>query len=372
MPKNLSKLTIRGFRSIREVEDFAPRNLTVFIGPNGAGKSNLVSFFRFMSWMLTPPGNLQTHVAKLGGANAILHDGAATTPQCEGEIRFVTDRGVSEYRFRLFHAAGDTLIFAEEAYRFSDSSYPAQAEAPWKDLGDGHKEPRLIAKAEEGDTTAKFILGSLRRCVVYQFHNTSQNARMRLKQSVSDNRFLKEDGANIAPFLMRLRDDEPRYYARILESIRLVLPFFASFELEPEYGKILLRWSERDCDLVFGPDQASDGMLRVIQLWTLLLMPKAWLPDVLILDEPELGLHPTAIVQLCGMLRSAAQHCQVLAATQSTRLVDEFEPNDIVVVERLGRESTFSQKDATELQDWLAEYSLSELWEKNILGGKPR
>lgn len=371
MSVRLSKLTIRGFRSIREVEDFAPRDLTVFIGPNGAGKSNLVAFFRFMSWMLTSPGHLQTHVAKLGGANAILHDGVATTPQCEGEIQFETDQGVNEYRFRLFHAAGDTLIFAEEAYRFSASSHPAEVEAPWIDLGSGHKESRLNAKAEEGDGTAKFILGTLRRCVVYQFHNTSQNARMRLKQNEVDNRFLREDGANIAPFLMRLRDHEPRYYARILESIRLVLPFFASFELEPEYGKTLLCWRERDCDLVFGPDQASDGMLRLIQLWTLLLMPKAWFPTVLVLDEPELGLHPTAIVQLCGMLRSAAQHCQVLAATQSTRLVDEFEPNDIVVVERLERESTFSRKDPAALQDWLAEYSLSELWEKNILGGKP-
>jgi predicted ATPase len=370
MAVRLKRITIRGFKSIRDLDGFEPRHLTVFIGPNGAGKTNLVSFFRFMSWMLSSPGNLQTHVAKLGGANAVLHDGVATTPQCEGHLQIEAERGVNEYRFRLFHVAGDTLKFAEEAYRFSDASYPGQAE--WIDLGSGHEESRLITAADSGDTTAKFILGALRRCVVYQFHNTSDTARMKLKQHVNDNKFLKEDGANIAPLLLRLRDQEPRHYARILESIRLVLPFFADFDLEPEYQKLLLKWTERDCDLVFAADQASDGMLRVIQLWTLLLMPSSWFPAVLILDEPELGLHPTAIVQLCGMLKSAAQHCQVMAATQSTRLIDEVDPDDVVVVERQGRESTFTQKNAAELAEWLQEYTLSELWEKNILGGKPR
>jgi predicted ATPase len=129
---------------------------------------------------------------------------------------------------------------------------------------------------------------------------------------------------------------------------------------------------ERDSDLIFGADQASDGMLRVIQLWTLLLMPTDWFPAVLIVDEPELGLYPTAIVQLCGMLRSASRHCQVILATQSVRMVDEFYPDNIVVVERPRRESIFTQKNEAELGEWLKEYSLGQLWEKNILGGKPQ
>lgn len=369
MSGSINNLALHGFKSIRELSDFAPRNLTVLIGPNGAGKSNFISFFRFMSWMLTPPGNLQTHVAKLGGANAVLHDGAARTPQCEAHIQIQTDRGVNEYRFRLFHGASDTLLFAEEAYRFSDSSF--QRPADWIDLGAGHKEAQLIQRAEAGDHTAKFILGALRRCVVYQFHNTSDTARMRANWNVQDNRFLKEDGANIAPFLLRMANQQPKHYARILDGIRLILPFFADFVLEPDFDMVLLRWTERDSDLIFSPDQASDGMLRVIQLWTLLLMPMDWLPAVLILDEPELGLHPTAIVQLCGLLRGASQYCQVMTATQSVRLVDEFEPADIVVVERRRRESVFVTKSEGELHEWLQEYSLGQLWEKNILGGKP-
>ena len=370
MSTRISSLTIRGFKSIRELEQFSPRDLTVLIGPNGAGKSNFVSFFRFMSWMLTPPGNLQTHVAKLGGANAVLHDGVSTTPQCDAHIEIESDRGLNEYRFRLFHAAGDTLVFAEEAYRFSDTTRPARAD--WLELGAGYREAGLIEKAGSDDATAKFILGSLRRCVVCQFHNTSETARMKLRQNEDDNRFLKEDGANIAPFLLRLRIEQPEYYARILDSLRLVLPFLADFVLEPEFGKVLLRWTERGSDLIFGPDQASDGMLRVIQLWTLMLMPKDWSPAVLILDEPELGLHPNAIVHLCGMIRGASRHCQIMIATQSVRLVDEFVPDDIVVVERPDRGSVFAQKNEAELGEWLEDYSLGQLWEKNILGGKPQ
>ncbi|MCC7314055.1 MAG: AAA family ATPase [Planctomycetes bacterium] len=369
MPTRLTKLTIRGFKSIRELVDFAPQNLTVLIGPNGAGKSNFVSFFRFISWMLTPPGNLQSHVAKLGGANAILHDGVARTPQCDAHLQIESDRGINEYRFRLFHGAGDTLIFAEEAYRFSDASYSSPAN--WISFGGGHLEAKLIGVAESGDPTAKFILGALRRCVVYQFHNTSDTARLKLKQIRGDNRFLKEDAANLAPFLVRLHQEEPKYYARILESIRLVLPFFADFDLHPVLGRVLLRWTERGCDVTFGPDQASDGMLRILSLWTLLLMPESWLPAVLVLDEPELGLHPTAIVQLAGMLNEVTLEHQAIVATQSTRLIDEFEADQIVVVDRTDRESVFKRLNSKELKDWLGKYSMSELWEKNVVGGKP-
>lgn len=370
MPTRLQSLTIRGFKSIEALEDFRPEPLTVLIGPNGAGKSNFISFFRFMSWMLVPPGNLQMHVAKLGGANAILHDGAARTPQCEAHIKMQSDTGLNEYKFRLFHGAGDTLVFADEAYRYSDSS--KSTEPQWISLGAGQREAALIGRAEAGDKTAGFILGALRKCIVHQFHNTSDSARMKQKWDTQDNRHLKEDGANIASVLLRLRNEEPRYFGRILDSLRLVLPFLADFELQPEFGKVLLRWTERGSDITFGPDQASDGMLRVIQLWTLLLMPSQRLPAVLILDEPELGLHPLAIVQLAGMLKSASQNCQVIAATQSVQLVDEFRADDVVVIDRVERCSTFSRKSDETLRDWLEDYSLGQLWEKNILGGRPK
>jgi predicted ATPase len=271
----------------------------------------------------------------------------------------------------LVFASGDTLIYAEEIFRFSRSGGGFPTPAPWKELGAGHRESQLIGNVNSEEKTAKTVLGLLRKIIIYQFHNTSATARMRGKWDLEDNRWLKEDGANLAPFLLRLKKNESKYYQRIMETIRLILPFFADFELELENGSLLLSWRERNSDRVFNASQAADGMLRIIALITLLLQPERDLPGVLILDEPELGLHPYAINIIGGLIRAAATKTQVIVATQSMPLMDCFEPKDIVVVERQGRESKFQRLDDKALEGWLKSYSLSELWEKNVIGGRP-
>ena len=368
MKNRLHSITLKGFKTIHELDTFEPGPLTILIGPNGAGKSNFISFFRMMSWMLADPDNLQVHVAQQGGASKLLHDGQATTREIEAKLTIETAAGENQYAFRLFFAASDTLIFADERYRFSRRDYVSPA--PWTSTGAGHRGPALIEKTT-GDTTARVIRDILQRIIVYQFHNTADNARIRGKWAVNDSRYLKEDAGNIAPFLFRLRELESWHYRRIVDTIRLILPFFSDFELVNDYGHMLLAWRERDSDQVFDASQASDGMLRVIALVSLLLQPEESLPDVLILDEPELGLHPYAITVVGGLIGAVSKSIQVIVATQSTALVDCFEAEDIVVVEREGRQSVFRHLDSDKLKEWLEDYSLSELWEKNVLGGQP-
>jgi len=310
-------------------------------------------------------------VAETGGANALLHDGARRTPQIEASLTVETDAGKNEYEFRLFYAARDTLVFADERYIFRPTGSESKAMTP-RILGAGHLEPKLIEAAETGGSqTPKTILALLRRMVVYQFHDTSPNSQIRSKWDVEEGRWLKSDARNLAPFLYRLRKAQPHYYRRIVDTTRMVLPFFADYEFEPEYSKLLLKWTERGSDQVFNASQAADGMLRVMALIALLMQPESDLPDVILLDEPELGLHPYAIEVLAGLIQSASKHVQVIVATQSVSLIDRFGPEDIVVVDRKGRESTFIRQSAPELSEWLANYSLSELWEKNVLGGRP-
>ncbi|HXJ80278.1 MAG TPA: AAA family ATPase [Candidatus Methylomirabilis sp.] len=338
MRPRLAGLTLRGFRTIRDLSGFEPRSLTIFIGPNGAGKSNFISFFRLLSWALVPPGQLQEFVARQGGASAILHQGTPPAAEMEATLRLTTEPGANEYHVRLVRAAGDTLVFAEEAFRFRR---PEHGDRPAPGLGSGHKEAQLILKADEGNQTAKMILGMLRRIIVHQFHDTSPTARIRGKWDVEDGRRLKEDAGNLGAFLYRLQSAEPDYYRRIVETLRLVLPFFTNFELEPEYGRVLLRWREHGTDRIFNASQAADGMLRAIALVALLLQPERDLPDVLVLDEPELGLHPYAIEVLAGLLKGVATHVQVMVATQSVSLIDRFEPEDIVVVNARPRNPPF-------------------------------
>ena len=369
MRNRLAAITLRGFKTIQGLEDFGPRSLNILIGPNGVGKSNFISFFRMMSWALANQDNLAFYVGQQGGASKLLHDGPNKTREIEAELTIRSDVGENQYAFRLFFAAGDTLIFADERYRFSRAGFKGGV-APWQETGAGHSGPQLPAKSGE-NMTARVILDILRRIVVYQFHNTSDTARIRGKWAVNDNRYLKEDAGNIAPFLHRLRERENWHYRRIVDNIRLILPFFSDFELIDEYGHILLAWRELGSDQIFDASQASDGMLRVIALVALLLQPEESLPDVLILDEPELGLHPYAITVVGGLIGAVSNSVQVIVATQSTALVDCFQPEDIVVVEREDRKSVFQHLDSEKLGGWLEDYSLSELWEKNVLGGQP-
>ncbi len=183
------------------------------------------------------------------------------------------------------------------------------------------------------------------------------------------------DAGNLAAILYRLRrQDTSPAYKRIVGTIRQIAPFFEDFELQPTGPgdkEIILNWRDKDSDEIFGPHQLSDGTLRALSLITLLLQPVEDLPDLIIVDEPELGLHPVAKHIVAGLLKKASYHCQVIVATQSSSLVDAFEPDDVIVVDRVDRQSTFRRLDAESLQEWLKEYTLGQLWEKNVFGGGP-
>ncbi len=368
MGNRLDKITIKGFKTVAACIDFSFEPLTALIGPNGAGKSNFISFFRMLNWMLGEYDSLRRYVGMQGGANTLLHGGASRTRQIEMEITIITTAGTNQYAFGLSYAAGDTFIFDYERCEFRRASSDTQPDR--SDMAAGGATPQLLYLANH-DTTARVIRDLLRRIVVYQFHNTSDTSRIRTKRRVDDNRWLKEDAANLAPVLLRLREKEGEYYRRIVETIRLILPFFSDFELNPDHGSLLLQWRERDSDEVFGVSQAADGMLRVMALVTLLLQPKHDLPDVLIIDEPELGLHPYAVSVIGGLIGSVKTRIQVVVATQSAQLIDCFAPSDIVVVERDQHRSSFRRLSGDELSDWLRDYSLSELWMKNVIGGRP-
>jgi predicted ATPase len=368
----LHRLNLTGFKTIQKVDlELGPVN--ILIGPNGAGKSNFVSFFRMLNRMMMPPGGLQLYVAKMGGASTLLHSGPGVTPHIVAGLEFRSAGGVAQYCILLSHAAQDTLILAQETFRAVPERVNVD-EVPWMDLGGGQRESNLIRSAHEATSAVgpRATWSFLVDCVVHQFHNTSETARIRQRSPVSDNRHLSEDGANLAPFLLRIREQHPAHYERITGTVRQIAPFFADFVLEPEGDTLLLRWREFGNDVVFGPHQASDGTLRAMALVALLLQPTNELPAVIILDEPELGLHPRAISILAGLLLGVSSHSQVIVATQSPVLLDHFEPEQVIVAERDGAESVFRRLDAGKLASWLEEYTMSELWDKNVFGGRPR
>jgi len=165
---------------------------------------------------------------------------------------------------------------------------------------------------------------------------------------------------------------QPAAFRSIEDAIRMVAPFFGRFNLHSDRlnpTKIRLEWQEKGSDTYFDAHAFSDGTLRVISLATLLLQPE--LPTIVLIDEPELGLHPYAITVLAGLLRAASTRTQLLVSTQSVTLVNQLSPEEIVVVDRKDGESTFRRLREEEIAGWIDDYSLGELWEKNVLGGRP-
>jgi predicted ATPase len=367
----LQRVVLNGFKSIKTM-DLELRTLNVLIGANGAGKSNLVSFFKMLNEMMA--SRLQSYIVEAGRAQSVLHYGPRRTPQMEATLEFATEPGLNVYYQRLFHVAGDTLAFAAETLDYKKHDWEGPHKAPIS-LGPGHSETRIGLMADQGNQTAGVFRHLLNSCRVFHFHDTSPTARARGYCYVGNDRWLMPDAGNVAAMLYRFRKDEANpAYRRILGTVRQIAPFLADFELEPTgpaQKDIILNWKDKDSGDVFGPHQLSDGTLRFIALATLLLQPQALLPNVMVLDEPELGMHPAGLNLLGGMLRSASHHCQVIVATQSLALVDGFAPEDVVVVDRREGASVFERLSGERLQEWLQDYTLGQLWEKNVVGGGP-
>jgi predicted ATPase len=218
-----------------------------------------------------------------------------------------------------------------------------------------------------------YVYESVSSWTVYHFHDTSPLAQMRRDQPLRDwNRF-RHDASNIAPFLLNLRDDEPGSYELIRDTVRLIAPFFDDFLLRPQTKghdeQVRLEWQQKGSDFPFQPNHLSDGTIRFVCLATALLQPE--LPATVVIDEPELGLHPYAISMLADLIKSASERTQVIISTQSPTLLDYFEPEEVVVVNRKQGRSTFERLDADKLKAWLEDYSVGELWQKNVVQGGP-
>ncbi|WCM20141.1 AAA family ATPase [Paraburkholderia bryophila] len=356
----VTKLTIAGFKSIRELRDLELRNLNVLIGANGSGKSNFIGLFRMLAEMYE--GRLQLYVQTQGGPDALLHFSRKTTDEIHVEFRFgERDR----YEFKLVPTNDNRLILSDEQFKFQGVDHDVGGK-----LGDTPESLLQVIAEQHGHP---YIAAALEGARVYHFHDTGEKAKVKQLHALNDTLRLKVDGANLAAYLRMLKAEHAHNYRLIVDTIRLAAPFFDDFVFRANpASKIQLEWTERgDPDTPFTAHALSDGTLRFICLCTLLLQPWELMPATILIDEPELGLHPYAINLLADLLKRASEQKQLIVSTQSVELLDNMEPEDVVVVDRKDNASTFHRLDAAQLQDWLDDYSLGDLWKQNVLGGRP-
>ena len=357
----LSKIKISGYKSIKEC-DLKLNNINVLIGNNGAGKSNFISAFNLLQSVLKK--NLQLYTQQTG-VNSIFYNGRKITDQIYFEVFFEEN----SYGFYLIPTDDNRIIFQEEFYGWEKSPDSVKFT-----VASAHEESRWDKVVPNGiDGHVKPILQQ-NMWRVYHFHDTSRTAKVKQEHNISNNKSLMFDAANLAAFLYRLKHNYTKSYNEIVETIRLIAPYFDDFILEPQERNaevIVLKWHQKGCEDIFNASQLSDGTLRFICLTTLLLQPDTLQPATIIVDEPELGLHPYAITMFAEMVKQVSAQKQVIISTQSVELLNEFDVEDVVVVNKDNNGATsFRRLDEESLKIWLDDYSLGDLWQKNILGGR--
>ena len=365
MPE-LDNITIRGFRSIAEIEKLKLGDINVLIGPNGSGKSNFIGVFAFLHAIRE--GQLQNYVAKAGGADRLLHFGVRNTKRLDVHITFKGE--VNQYEIQMEPTALGELIPIGEAVYFWDKKnhdrpYGTQLERVGNEAG--------ISASRSG--IPGHVRGHLDSWRLYHFHDTSAASGMKNAADINDNRFLRPDGSNLPAFLYYLKAQHPDSYQLIVETVRQAAPFLRDFQLQPQrlnQETIRLEWRHQDSDAYFDASALSDGTLRFIGLTTLFFQPLKHRPSVILVDEPELGLHPYAITLLASLMKHVADKTQVIVSTQSPLLLDQFEPADVLVADQVDGATRLSRLDAERLESWFDDYSLGQLWEKNELGGRPQ
>ena len=350
---NLDKITVRGFKSIRNLEAFELRNLNIIVGANGAGKSNFIELFRIISAMMKT-GGLKEYVG--GIADAYFFGGPKLTPEISVELKF----GYNGYDFQLIPTEDGFLMIKNEKRHF----FPYDATRNfWGPSFDAQLPTELSSEA------TKYTYDAITNWQIYHFHDTGKLAGMRKYCDANHNEKLFFDASNIAAFLLKQKDVHEKEYSSIRDAVRMVVPFFDDFLLQPNKEEnIRLNWRQKGLnDYPMRPSQLSDGSIRFICLATALLQPTP--PSTIIIDEPELGLHPEAIGILAELIKIAATRTQVIVATQSPLLLDQFSVEDIVVVRREDGASIFERLKEEDYTNWLEDYSIGELWTKNVIQG---
>jgi len=345
----VNHITIENYKSIRSLNKLSLTHLNILIGSNGAGKSNFISFFQLMNKMIEK--QLKSYCIEQG-LDKLLFFGLKQSKSISSEIDF----GDNKYHFKL-KPANEGFLFIDEEKTYNNG---------WHLIGRASEETKLY-----DNNVSESLIDALKSWKVHHFHDTSSTAAVKQYCHINNNRRLEFDAGNLAAFLYKLKQTNGFYFNKIEETIKLVAPYFDQFILEPNElnpNRIKLEWRQKGSDNYFDAFSFSDGTLRFISLATLLLQPSP--PDTIIIDEPELGLHPYAISVLASLIKAFSIDKQIIVSTQSVTLLDSFEPEEIIVVDKLKNHSVFKRLSSNELKDWIEDYSIGEIWEKNLIGGR--
>lgn len=382
----LTQLIIQNYRSLADCT-LPLRDLAVIIGPNGAGKTALLEVFQLLK------RGSQQELAKFletqGGFHAVLNHREGDSISIELSIDAESEESDSPIHYQ-FELKGRPLGYTIASERLEWQT-DRNASAPFRYIDAGHGEVRYADPASPESTTpvwgydplelalaqAPQVNGevdALRRTLsqteLYGALDVSPRGIIRLPQSLTPTTLPGPNGDNLFSALYNLRASHRDVYDRIIDLLHQGFADFDGVEFPVVgAGQVTLAWYERGDSQPFYPNQLSEGTLRFLWISTLLLSPE--LPGRLLLDEPEISLHPELLKLLAALLQDASARSAIVVATHSPDLIRWLEPEEVLVADKEDGATRFTWADQMNLDEWLDEYTLRDLWLMGNLGGRP-
>jgi predicted ATPase len=387
----ISTLHMHNYRCLVDVE-LPIRDLTVVIGPNGAGKTSLLEVFQLLERGCQQ--ELGSFLASQGGVQAVLsHPRIAGRPPClqigvELDVQSDQSDAPMDYRFEL---AGQQVGYMINSERL-EWQFDPQAKKPFQYI-DAHRDrlyyadPTKAVKMAQPDwdynrlelalaqvpkmyrepETLRSMFASTRH---YSFLDVSPRAVVRSSQSLTPDTRPGPNGENLYSALYNMRASHRDIYERIGALLEQGFADFKRLEFPVVgAGQVTLAWYERGSREPLYPNQLSEGTLRFLWLITILLATPE--PALLLLDEPEVSMHPELLKLLAALLQDASVRSQIVVATHSPDLIRWLQPEEVLIADKEDGVTRFTWADELDLDEWLEEYTLRDLWLMGNLGGRP-
>lgn len=374
--------------------DLPMRNLNVLIGPNGSGKSN---FIEVLNVLRHAPVRLDSPIMTGGGVQEWLWKGSCDDPPCAKisveVVGNLMDQSCGFCHSLEFGQAGDQVMVRSESVTYGKSSDAAGDAAEFYSLKNGHamvqdgqlpgQRPRMREIESSKLDSRVSILSQMKDPDRYRVFDFLQRAysgihiyrewtfgpasRMRSSQALSSaTDSIGRGGENVFAVVASMKRPERN---RLVDELRTLYDEIVDVRVGPTAGNGLRLFIEEKGGMEISSERLSDGTLRFLFLLAILLQPEP--PPLIVIEEPELGLHPDVIPRIAALLVEASQRTQLVVTTHSRMLIDALgeDPECVVVCEKHDGESTFERLDGERMAAWLENYSLGDLWSKGEIGG---
>ena len=353
--KLIEEISIKNYKSIKGLIKFPLHNINILIGANGSGKSNFLSFFEFVKKENDYKSYFDFDNDR---ADDILFLGRRNSEFLSGAVA-LSDQSFTGKGGKKF-IAEDNRSLTCDAYVNMDLVSNFENEENYFEYAEGID----LAWEQVSDNTTQ-----------YHFHDTSKWSPILVDCMLNNNDMLLPNGKNIMPFVYRIYRENKQSYSMIVNAIRSCVDDFHDFYIRKNINSddmVRLEWQhKRDLGEPKHGKLLSDGSLRIICLIVLLLQPIEWVPKLVIIDEPELGMNPKALSLIAELIKQISPQKQFIIATQSPELINLFNHEDIIVCDKNeDSSSSFTRLDAEKLQSWLDDYTVADLWQMNIIGGQ--